>query len=88
MPTTVELGFSDMLANTYNFFVAPAGTSTLVRDTLNSAALQVMRQKEFTDQLRAQGVVPILDTTPAQTKDLIRVETARWTPIGQSNMSD
>ncbi len=88
VPTTVEQGFPEMLANTYNFFVAPAGISAVVGETLNAAAMKVMRQKEFTDQLRAQGVVPILDTTPAQTKDLIRIETARWTPIGQANMSD
>ena len=88
VPTTVEQGFPDMLANTYNFFVAPAGVNQTVLDALNHAAMQVMNQKDFTDQLRAQGVVPILGATPEQTKELIKTETARWTPVGQANMSD
>ena len=88
IPTTVEQGYPDMLANTYNFFVAPSGVSSVVLDTLNRAAKQVMQQKEFTDQLRAQGVVPIVGATPEQTRELIRVETARWLPVGQANLSD
>lgn len=88
VPTTVEQGFPQMLANTFNFFVAPAGTPREVVETLNRAAMRVMNQEDFLKQLRSQGVEPVTSATPEQTADLIKAEIARWSPIVQANITE
>jgi tripartite-type tricarboxylate transporter receptor subunit TctC len=88
VPTAVEQGFPQMVANTFNFFVAPAGTPRNIIDTLNKAATTVMNQEEFLAQLRAQGVEPINGATPEQTEALIKAEIARWAPIVRATIKE
>ena len=80
VPTAVEQGYPGMVASTFNFFVAPAGTPRGIIATLNSGALRVMQQDDFLQQLRAQGVEPLTNATPEQTAELIKAEIARWAP--------
>lgn len=88
VPTAVEQGFPGMVANTINFFVAPAGTPRNVVDTLNKAAMRVMNQEDFLKQLRSQGVEPVTSATPKQTADLIKAEIAHWLPIVQATIKE
>lgn len=88
VPTAVEQGYPNMLANTFNFFVAPAGTPRSIVDILNGAAVRVMGQEDFLKQLAAQGVEPIVQSTPEQTAALIKAEIARWTPVVQATIKE
>jgi tripartite-type tricarboxylate transporter receptor subunit TctC len=88
VPTAIEEGFPQMVANTFNFFVAPAGTPRSIVDTLNKAAVRVMNQEDFLAQLRAQGVEPITNATPERTEALIKAEIARWAPIVRATIKE
>ncbi len=81
VPTAIEQGVPDMLANTYNALLAPAGTPAPVIAKLAEATAKVAAEPEFQAFLRSVSVEPVLDSTPARTAEFIRSERAKWEPI-------
>ena len=56
MPTTVELGFPDLVMPQWYALLAPAGLPNGVRATLEAQSLAVLRSPEITAQLAISGV--------------------------------
>lgn len=81
VPTALESGVPDMVANTYNALLAPAGTPPAIVMTLNRAISQVAADPVFQEFLRSVSVEPVLETTPEGTRDYMRRELEKWRPI-------
>jgi tripartite-type tricarboxylate transporter receptor subunit TctC len=59
---------------------APAGTPEQIVSRLNEETNKQLKDKEFSDFMRSQGIVP-LELTVAQFKQLIKDDTARFHDI-------
>ncbi|WP_051213413.1 Bug family tripartite tricarboxylate transporter substrate binding protein [Rubritepida flocculans] len=84
VPTAIELGIPDMVANTYNALLAPAGTPQAIIETLQRAVRRVAAEPEFQDFLRSVSVEPVANSTPASTAAYMRGELDKWRPIIQA----
>ena len=80
VPTFVEQGFADAVADQWAGVLAPAGTPAEVVARLNTAITDVMRLAEVRARLAATGVVPAVDT-PEEFAAYLREEDARWARI-------
>lgn len=81
VPTGIEGGVPDMVANTYNALLAPAGTPPAVIETLHQAVLEVARDTDFQGFLRSLSIEPVPDTTPQSTLAYMRSELEKWRPV-------
>jgi tripartite-type tricarboxylate transporter receptor subunit TctC len=81
VPTGIEGGVPDMVANTYNALLAPAGTPPAIIETLHQAVLEVIRDTDFQGFLRSLSIEPVLNTTPQGTLDYMRQELDKWRPV-------
>lgn len=84
VPTAIELGVPDMVANTFNALLAPAGTPQPIIDILQDAVRRVVAEPDFQAFLRSVSVEPVLDSTPASTAAYMRHELEKWRPIIQA----
>ncbi|MCK9511444.1 MAG: tripartite tricarboxylate transporter substrate binding protein [Pigmentiphaga sp.] len=64
------------------FMLAPKGTPGDVINTLNTALQTAVRDPAFQKVLETQGALPMSDT-PAELRQTIRAEAARWQEIAQ-----
>jgi tripartite-type tricarboxylate transporter receptor subunit TctC len=76
VPTTVELGFPELVMPQWYGLLAPAGLSQDVRGTLEQQVLTVLRSPEVTTQLAASGVAGPKSARELQT--LLDAEFKRW----------
>jgi tripartite-type tricarboxylate transporter receptor subunit TctC len=76
VPTTVELGFPELVMPQWYGLLAPAGLSQDVRGTLEQQVLTVLRSPEVTAQLAASGVAGPKSARELQT--LLDAEFKRW----------
>ena len=77
VPTFLEQGFADAVADQWAGVLAPAGTPTAVVAKLNAAIAAVMREPQVRAKLAQTGVVPGVDT-PAEFATYLRDEYERW----------
>ena len=56
VPTTVELGFPDLVMPQWYGLLGPAGLPAAIRETLESQVLAVLRSPEVVQQLAVTGV--------------------------------
>jgi len=82
IPTAREMGV-DVLASTYNVLALPVGASSERAATIARAIANAMKNPEFQKRLASQGLQPITDTSPEQTRAFIAAEVARWTPVAR-----
>jgi tripartite-type tricarboxylate transporter receptor subunit TctC len=80
VPTFVEQGFADTVADQWAGVLAPIGTPAPVIARLNAAIAAVMREGEVRARLAATGVVPAVDT-PEEFAAYLKDENARWARI-------
>lgn len=80
VPTFLEQGFADTVADQWAGVLAPIGTRAAVVAKLNAAIAAVMREPETRARLAATGVVPGVDT-PAEFAAYLKDENARWARI-------
>ena len=80
VPTFVEQGFADTVADQWAGVLAPTGTPAAIVAKLNAAIAAVMREPEVRARLAATGVVPGVDT-PEEFAAYLREEDARWARI-------
>jgi tripartite-type tricarboxylate transporter receptor subunit TctC len=80
VPTFVEQGFADTVADQWAGVLAPAATPAAVVGRLNAAIAAVMREGEVRARLAATGVVPGVNT-PAEFAAYLKGEDARWARI-------
>jgi tripartite-type tricarboxylate transporter receptor subunit TctC len=79
VPTTVELGFKDLVMPQWYGFLAPRGLPADVRGTLEQQALAVLRSPEVAKQLALSGVANPKGT--ADFRAVLDAEYKRWPAI-------
>ena len=77
VPTFLEQGFADTVADQWAGVLAPAKTPPAVVARLNAAIAKVMSEPEVRAKLAQTGVVPATDT-PAEFGKYLADEYARW----------
>jgi tripartite-type tricarboxylate transporter receptor subunit TctC len=81
IPTSIEAGLPDMVAQTTFGIFAPAGTPRPILDRLNAATQDAMSDAAFQAELVRLGFEPVLGIGPDKAGGVFRDELARWTPI-------
>jgi tripartite-type tricarboxylate transporter receptor subunit TctC len=81
IPTAIESGLPNMVAQLFNALFVPAGTPKPIVDQIDQASHKVLADVNFQKALINSGLEPILDSSPEQTQRFLQEETARWTPI-------
>jgi tripartite-type tricarboxylate transporter receptor subunit TctC len=76
VPTTVELGFPDLVMPQWYALLAPAGLPPAVRTTLESQALSVLRSPEVAAQLARSGVAD--PKGAAELRTMLDAEFRKW----------
>jgi tripartite-type tricarboxylate transporter receptor subunit TctC len=78
LPTIAELlpGFTN---NGWYGILAPAGTAAPIISKLHAEMNRALANPEFSKHVEAIGMEPVSSTTPAELRELIRTELARWT---------
>ncbi|MGZ5827339.1 MAG: Bug family tripartite tricarboxylate transporter substrate binding protein [Xanthobacteraceae bacterium] len=84
MPTLVESGFPDVVADNWAGVIAPAHTPKAIVDQLNAAFATTLSNADVVAQLALSGVTPSY-ADPEQFRRFIRDETARWGKIIREN---
>jgi tripartite-type tricarboxylate transporter receptor subunit TctC len=81
IPTSIEAGLPDMVAQTTFGIFAPADTPRPILDRLNAATQDAMSDAAFQAELVRLGFEPVLGIGPDKAAGVFRDELARWTPI-------
>jgi len=76
VPTTVELGFPDLVMPQWYGLLGPAGLPPDIRQTIESQVLEVLRSDEVVTQLAASGVAG--PKGAAEFKRMLDAEFRRW----------
>ena len=80
IPTVAEMGVSEYNYGAWMGFLAPAATPPAIIDKLSDGFAKVVRTPEIAAELERQGASPV-GGTPAQFKQLIATEVARWQKV-------
>jgi tripartite-type tricarboxylate transporter receptor subunit TctC len=79
VPTTVELGFPDLVMPQWYGLLAPAGLPPDVRGTFEAQVLEVLRSPEVVKQLATSGVADPKGT--AELQAILDTEFKRWSAL-------
>ena len=82
LPTVAESGYPGFDVNTWWALLAPAGTPQPILDLLHEKLLKVLALPDVKEQL-AFRMVDVESSTPAQLRELIVSEGARWRKTAQ-----
>ena len=77
LPTTVELGLPDIVADNWYGFYAPAGTPRPVIAKVNSEIVKSLKLPEVKERFQGLGT-EVIGTTPEQLDVYVRKEMAKW----------
>jgi len=80
VPTVVELGFPDLVAENFVGISAPAGIPESVAAKIADAVNMTLTRSEVREKLDAQGFV-LGRKTPSQFTEFIRTQWQRWAPV-------
>jgi tripartite-type tricarboxylate transporter receptor subunit TctC len=80
VPTFLEQGFADTVADQWAGVLAPVGTSSAIVAKLNAAIAAAMRDPEVRTRLAQTGVVPGLNA-PEEFAAYLKEENERWARI-------
>lgn len=81
IPTAVESGMPDMIAQNFLALFAPAGTPRAIVEQIAEASRSALADPEFQRTLVTAGTDPVLDSGPEKTRRFVEEEIVRWTPI-------
>jgi tripartite-type tricarboxylate transporter receptor subunit TctC len=81
IPTAIEAGLPDMVAQTTFGVFAPAGTPRPILQRINAVTQDAMADPQFQNELLRLGFEPVLDVGPDKAAGVFQEELARWTPI-------
>ena len=81
IPTAVESGLPDMVADVFTALLAPTKTPRPIVDKIHAASQTVMQDRAMQEALVSQGLRPIVDSSPDQALAYLVDEIARWTPL-------
>lgn len=80
VPTMVELGYKDFVAETAQFFFAPAKTAPDIVEKLSAKAIEVLRKPEAVEQLRINGY-EVLANGGEALRRRIEIEIPKWRDV-------
>jgi tripartite-type tricarboxylate transporter receptor subunit TctC len=81
LPTAVEQGFPDLVAQQSVGLLAPAGTGKPIIDQIAQATRTALADPEYQRLLTESGFEPDFDSSPAKFRRSLDRDIARWTPI-------
>lgn len=81
VPTAIEAGLSDMIAQGFGGLFAPRATPNAVIEQIAGAIRTAMADRELHDVFVASGFEPQIDSGPESTRRFIEEEIRRWTPV-------
>jgi tripartite-type tricarboxylate transporter receptor subunit TctC len=84
LPTALEAGLPNMVAQNFIGLFAPAKTPKEIIDQLAQATRAAMADEQFKQAFVSSGFDPYPDSTPEATQQFVEAELARWTPIIKS----
>jgi tripartite-type tricarboxylate transporter receptor subunit TctC len=80
VPTFAELGYKDVIGQTFTALMAPAGTPEPIIAKLSAAMTDILRDKEVIAKFDAIGAEAVA-MTPAELHKYLASEDATWMPI-------
>jgi tripartite-type tricarboxylate transporter receptor subunit TctC len=81
LPTAVEAGLPNMIAQNFLGIFAPAKTPKAIIDQVAQATRTAMGDPQFQQAFIAAGFDPLMDSTPDKTRHFVEDEIARWAPV-------
>jgi tripartite-type tricarboxylate transporter receptor subunit TctC len=80
VPTMVELGYKDFIADTFQGFLAPVKTPPDIVMRLSAGALKILKSPEIADQLRNDGF-EVIANGPDGMRKRIKDEVPKWRDV-------
>jgi len=80
VPTMVELGYRDFIAETAQFFFAPAKTPAEIVEKLSAASVELLKRGEIIEQLRVNGY-EVIGNGAAGLRRRIEMEVPKWRDV-------
>jgi tripartite-type tricarboxylate transporter receptor subunit TctC len=80
IPTAIEQGFPDIVADNWFGLLAPAGTPEAVIVTLNHAVVAALSEPSLKEDFARAGALPV-PQSPAEFRAYIASEEARWAEV-------
>src|SRR5712672_656641 len=84
LPTAVEAGLPNMVAQNFIGLFAPAKTPNAIIEQIAQFTRAAMADQQFRQAFVSAGFDPYPDSTPEATQQFVEAEIARWTPIIKS----
>jgi tripartite-type tricarboxylate transporter receptor subunit TctC len=81
IPTSIEAGLPDMVAQTTFGIFAPSGTPKPIIERLNEVTQQAMADEQFQNELLRLGFEPVRGAGPEKAALIFQGELKRWTPM-------
>lgn len=81
IPTAIESGLPNMVAQLFNGVFAPAQTPMTIVDQIAAATHTALADAEFQKTLIKSGFEPVLDSDPQKAQALVGAEHARLVPV-------
>jgi tripartite-type tricarboxylate transporter receptor subunit TctC len=78
LPTMADSGFPEFVMPGWGGLIAPAGTPKPILDKLNLEVQRALERTEVQERLINAGMEPAPRYTPAQFRDFIASDIARW----------
>jgi tripartite-type tricarboxylate transporter receptor subunit TctC len=80
VPTMVELGFKDFIADTFQGFLAPAKTPPAIVELLSAKAIEILKTPKIAEQLRNDGF-EVIANGPDGMRKRIADEVPKWRDV-------
>jgi tripartite-type tricarboxylate transporter receptor subunit TctC len=84
IPTAIEAGLPNMVAQLFTGVFAPGATPKPIIDKVAQATQAALGDKDFQATLVKSGFEPSPDSTPEKAREFIAAELKRWPPILQA----
>ena len=81
VPTTKELGFPQLEANTWTGIFAPAGTPDAILARLNAEFVKALDSADLKKRIDDAGLNPLASSTREEIGRLVKEGIAHWTPL-------
>jgi tripartite-type tricarboxylate transporter receptor subunit TctC len=80
VPTMVDLGYKDFIAETFQIFLAPAKTPPDIVEKLSTKSIEVLGKPEIVEQLRTNGY-EVIASGPEALRKRIELEVPKWRDV-------
>jgi tripartite-type tricarboxylate transporter receptor subunit TctC len=80
VPTMVELGFKDFIADTFQGFLAPAKTAPAIVELLSAKSVAILKMPDIAEQLRNNGF-EVIANGPDGMRKRVEDEVPKWRDV-------